>query len=63
MGKSLASFGKFVIVMAMAAIGLNTNLIDLVKHGWRPVVLGFSCWAILAVTSLAVQYGLPGSLF
>ena len=58
MGKALATFGKFVIVMAMAAIGLNTNLVDLVKHGWRPIVLGLSCWAILAVTSLAVQYSL-----
>ena len=57
-GKALATFGKFVIVMAMAAIGLNTNLVDLVKHGWRPIVLGLSCWAILAVTSLAVQYSL-----
>lgn len=58
MGKVLSQAGKFVIVMAMAAIGMNTNLVDLVKHGWRPILLGLGCWAVLALTSLAVQYTL-----
>lgn len=56
MGKALSQAGKFVIVMAMTAIGMNTNLIDLVRHGWRPILLGLGCWMILALTSLAVQY-------
>ena len=54
----LAKAGKFVIVMAMAAIGLNTNLVKLVKNGWRPILMGLGCWAVLALTSLLVQYGL-----
>lgn len=54
-GVFLAKIGKYVIVMAMAAIGLNTNLASLVKNGWKPIVLGLSCWAVLAVTSLLVQ--------
>lgn len=54
-GTFLARAGKYVIVMAMAAIGLNTNLISLVKNGWKPIVLGLSCWAVLAVTSLLAQ--------
>ncbi|MBW7572113.1 YeiH family protein [Caproiciproducens faecalis] len=56
MGSFLAQTGKFVIVMAMAAIGLNTNLVKLVKSGGKPILLGFLCWAVLSVTSLAVQH-------
>lgn len=52
----LVQAGKFVIVMAMAAIGLNTNVIKLVKNGWRPILLGLCCWAVLSVTSLIVQF-------
>lgn len=52
----LSQAGKFVIVMAMASIGLNTNLVKLVKSGGKPILLGFICWAVLAITSLAVQY-------
>lgn len=54
----LPKLGKFVIVMAMAAIGLNTDLIKLVKNGPRPILLGLICWIVLALTSLAVQYTL-----
>lgn len=56
MGTLLSQTGKFVIVMAMAAIGLNTNLVKLVKSGGKPILLGFICWAVLAVTSLGVQH-------
>jgi len=52
----LAQLGKFVIVMAMAAIGLNTNLVKLVKSGGKPILLGLICWVVLAITSLGVQY-------
>lgn len=51
----LAQTGRFVIVMAMAAIGLNTNLVKLVRSGVRPILLGLACWAALSVTSLGVQ--------
>lgn len=49
-------WSKFLIVMAMAAIGLNTNLIDLVKSGGKPVALGACCWAGITVVSLILQY-------
>lgn len=55
-GSFLSQFGQFVIVMAMAAIGLNTNIVKLVKSGTRPILLGFICWIVLALTSLGVQY-------
>jgi uncharacterized integral membrane protein (TIGR00698 family) len=52
----LAGAGKFVIVMAMVSIGLNTNIVKLIKSGGKPILLGFICWVVLALTSLAVQY-------
>lgn len=55
MGSFLSQAGKFVIVMAMAAIGLNTNLVKLVKNGGKPILLGGICWAVLAATSIVVQ--------
>ncbi|HEX3033359.1 MAG TPA: YeiH family protein [Bacillota bacterium] len=51
----LVTVGKFVIVMAMTAIGLNTNLKKLITHGFRPILLGFSCWLAVAGVSLVVQ--------
>lgn len=53
---ALSNVGKFLIVMAMACIGLNTNLVRLVKSGWKPILLGFGCWVVLSVVSLAVQF-------
>lgn len=47
---------KVFIVMAMAAIGLNTNPVKLVKTGGKPLVMGFCCWVGIAVVSLAMQH-------
>lgn len=46
---------KFFIVMAMSAIGLNTNLVKLVKSGGKPIVMGFCCWMSISVVSLLLQ--------
>lgn len=53
---SLVLIGKYMIIMAMVSIGLNTNLIALVRSGVRPILLGFICWLVLSLTSLAAQY-------
>jgi len=50
----LVQTGKFVIVMAMSAIGLNTNLKNLLASGIKPIVLGGLCWAVIALVTLAV---------
>lgn len=47
---------KFFIVMAMAAIGLNTNVVKLVKSGIKPLFMGFCCWVGIAAVSLAMQH-------
>lgn len=40
----IKEISKFLIIMAMAAIGLNSNVIQLIKTGGKPIVLGASCW-------------------
>lgn len=47
--------GKFLIVMAMSAIGLNTRFRRLIAQGWRPILLGLACWFAVASVSLIVQ--------
>lgn len=51
----LKTLSKFFIVMAMAAIGINTNLVKLIKSGGKPILLGFSCWIAIALVSLGMQ--------
>ncbi len=58
---TLVKVGKFMIVMAMSAIGLSTNLKRLLTNGRRPILLGLCCWVAVAVVSLAVQH-LSGTL-
>ncbi|WP_231881759.1 YeiH family protein [Anaerosporomusa subterranea] len=57
-GKMLAQIGKFFIIMAMTAIGLNTHLNDLISNGINPILLGLSCWIAVALISLIAQYNL-----
>jgi uncharacterized membrane protein YadS len=52
----LVTAGKFMIVMSMAAIGLNTDLKKLLTNGFKPVFLGICCWGTVAATSLAAQH-------
>ena len=42
--------------MAMAAIGLNSNLVELVKSGGKPIALGAVCWAGITAVSLLMQH-------
>lgn len=47
---------KFLIIMAMAAIGLNSNVIQLIKTGGKPILTGASCWCGITVVSLIMQH-------
>lgn len=51
----LRTLSKFFIVMAMAAIGFNTNIVKLVKTGGKPILMGLVCWIAVSVTSLGMQ--------
>lgn len=52
----LKDLSKFLIIMAMAAIGLNTNIVKLIKTGAKPILTGFCCWVGIAVVSLLMQH-------
>ena len=49
---------KFFIIMAMGAIGLNTDLVKLARSGGRPILMGLCCWAAITAVSLAMQRAL-----
>lgn len=51
----LSEIGKFGIGVAMAAIGLRSNPLKLVRRGAKPMPLGAACWAAVAIVGLAVQ--------
>ena len=40
----IKELSKFLIVMAMAAIGFNTNVVKLVRTGGKPILMGLCCW-------------------
>lgn len=52
----LRNLSKFFIIMAMAAIGLNTNIVKLVKTGGKPIFMGLCCWLGIAGVSLLMQH-------
>lgn len=51
----IKDLSKFLIVLAMTAIGLNTDIVKLVKTGAKPLGLGFACWAGITAVSLLMQ--------
>lgn len=52
----LKELSKFFIVMAMLAIGLNSDIIKLVKTGGKPLILGATCWIAITAVSLFSQH-------
>ena len=40
----------------MAAIGLNTDIVKLVKTGGKPIIMGFCCWVGITAVSLMMQH-------
>ncbi|MFA7660272.1 MAG: YeiH family protein, partial [Anaerovoracaceae bacterium] len=44
----IKELSKFCIIMAMSAIGLNTNIVKLIKTGGKPIFMGFCCWVGIA---------------
>lgn len=52
----LKELSKFFIIMAMGAIGLNTNIIKLIRTGGKPIFMGLCCWIGITCVSLLMQY-------
>ena len=43
------------MVLALAAIGLSSQLRLMANNGWQPIVLGLVTWVAVALSSLLVQ--------
>lgn len=54
----MKSLSKFFIVMAMVAIGLNTDIVKLIRSGSRPLLIGLLCWTGITISTLLLQYSL-----
>ncbi len=52
----IKTLSKFFIVLAMAAIGLNSNIVKLVKTGGKPIIMGACCWLGITIVSLTLQH-------
>lgn len=52
----LKGLSKFFIIMAMSAIGLNSNVVQLIRSGGKPLALGAVCWAGITGVSLLLQH-------
>lgn len=52
----IKELSKFFIVMAMAAIGFNTDIVKLARTGGKPILMGFCCWVGIAAVSLGMQH-------
>lgn len=52
----LKNLSKFFIIMAMAAIGINTDIVKLIKSGKKPILLGLCCWISIIAVSLIMQH-------
>ncbi|NLO89452.1 MAG: YeiH family protein [Clostridia bacterium] len=54
--------GKFMIIMALAAVGLQADIKQMIKTGFRPIALGMIVWFVVSVVSLLVQHFVLGHL-
>ena len=53
---ALKSISKFLMVAALAAIGLNTNFAALCKSGAKPMLHGFIISLLVVLVAIAVEY-------
>lgn len=50
-----ADVGRFLIIVALAAIGLGTDLRRMASAGLLPLLLGLGVWVSVAISSLVIQ--------
>lgn len=52
---ALKLLATFLMVSALAAIGLSSNMRVIINTGWQPVALGLGVWMAVSLASLGVQ--------
>ena len=53
---SAKSISKFLMVAALAAIGLNTSFKDMAKSGIKPMLHGFIISLLVVIVAIVVEY-------
>lgn len=62
LGHAAGDAGKFLITVALTAVGLSANFRQMARTGLKPLLLGFLLWITVAASSLGIQ-ALTGRLF
>ncbi len=52
----LTFVGRFLIVMALTAVGLSADFKKMLKTGLKPLFLGLIVWVAIALASIGIQY-------
>ena len=53
---TLKGISKFLMVAALAAIGLNTDFREMKKSGLNPMIHGFIISALVVIVAITVEY-------
>ena len=53
---ALKQISKFLMIAALAAIGLNTSFKDMARSGIRPMLHGFIISLLVVIVAIAVEY-------
>lgn len=56
LSQNIASISKFLMVMALGAIGLNTNFNEVSESGIKPLLHGFIISSLVVLVSFGVQF-------
>jgi uncharacterized membrane protein YadS len=56
----IAAVSQFLIAMALAAIGLSTDIGALRRAGLKPLLLGGVLWLVVSLSSLGLQWATTG---
>ena len=59
----LSFLSKFLMTMALAAVGLKTNLKKMIKSGIKPIGLGFIASSVVVLVSMLAQYLATAKIF
>ena len=54
--KIFAEIGKFLIIIAISAIGLQTDLKTIDRSVMKPIILGFATWLGVIISTLGMEY-------
>lgn len=59
----MGAWARSLIVVALAAVGLTSNLTAIKQVSWKPLAVGLVSWFAVAAVSLAVVKAALGSLW